>query len=192
MLKAKLNNVLAVAMLAAVGSVASVTSLQAEEPKAEAPAAGDTKPADGAAAPAAAAPAGGGDAPVGSMTTGERVKAAPVGTLKNPYTGDATAIEEGKKLYFSNSCNGCHGGGGGGGMCPPLTNQVWVYGSDDDTIFRLITQGSKELGRPRKGSENVKGPMPPYVDIITKEEDLWKIIAWMRTLWRHGDKGKDW
>jgi hypothetical protein len=31
---------------------------------------------------------------------------------------------------------------GGGGMGPLLTNQVWVYGSDDDTLFRLISLGS--------------------------------------------------
>lgn len=129
------------------------------------------------------------------MTAAERVKAAEKGTLKNPYTGNAAAAEEGKKLYLANSCNGCHGGGGGGGMCPPLTNQIWVYGSDDDTLFRLITLGSKDLqaaGYKRKGSENVVGPMPPYHDIITKEDDLWKIIAWIRTLWTHGDARKNW
>jgi len=65
---------------------------------------------------------------------------------------------------MSAGCNGCHGGTGGGGMGPPLTNPVWVYGSDDDTLFRLISLGSDELkkqGYTRKGSENVVGPMPP-------------------------------
>ena len=42
-------------------------------------------------------------------------------------------------------CNGCHGGGGGGGMCLPLTNETWVYGPDDDTLFRLVALGSAEL-----------------------------------------------
>lgn len=186
MLKKKFSEVLALALLAATLGAASLSSVEAGEgDKPADAAAGDAKPADAAPA-AAAAPAG------GTMTTGERVKAAPVGSLKNPYTGNPTAIEEGKKLYLANSCNGCHGGGGGGGMCPPLTNQIWVYGSDDDTLFRLITQGSKDLGRPRKGSENVKGPMPPYVDIITKEDDLWKIIAWIRSTWTHGDARRDW
>ena len=32
----------------------------------------------------------------------------------------------------------------------------------------------------RKGSENVVGPMPPYGEIITAEDDIWKIIAWIR------------
>ena len=43
------------------------------------------------------------------------------------------------------ACSGCHGGTGGGGMCPPLTNDVWVYGGDDDTLFRLVAYGSQTL-----------------------------------------------
>ncbi|MES1179700.1 MAG: cytochrome c, partial [Hyphomicrobium sp.] len=93
-------------------------------------------------------------------------KANPIGTMKNPYTDQPDKIEEGKKLYFSYSCNGCHGGGGGGGMCPPLTNETWVYGSEDDTLFRLVSHGSQELqktyGLSRKGQEGVVGPMPAF------------------------------
>ena len=82
-------------------------------------------------------------------------------------------------------CNGCHGGTGGGGMGPPLTNQVWVYGKDDDTLFRLIALGSDELqkqGYSRKGSENVVGPMPPMGTVVKSDDDLWKIIAWIRSV----------
>lgn len=195
------RDVLALTLFVALTSVAGMTTLQAaDEPKPDAPAAaapaasGETKAPDAGATPpaAAAAPAGGA---MGTMTPAERIKVSEKGTLKNPFTGDAKAVEEGHKIYMGNSCNGCHGGGGGGGMCPPLTNQIWVYGSDDDTLFRLITLGSKELqaaGYKRKGSENVVGPMPPYHDIITKEEDLWKIIAWIRSVWTHGDAKKNW
>ncbi|WP_141693925.1 c-type cytochrome [Methyloligella halotolerans] len=84
-------------------------------------------------------------------------------------------------------CNGCHGGAGGGGMGPPLTNDVWVYGSDDDTLFRFITLGSdgyqKEYNASRKGSENVVGPMPPKGGAdINSADDIWKVIAWIRTV----------
>lgn len=125
----------------------------------------------------------------------ERVAAAPKGTLKNPYTDDATAIEEGKKLYFGKSCNGCHGGGGGGGMCPPLTNTVWVYGDSDDTLFRLISLGSDELkkaGYSRKGTEGVVGPMPPFGELIDSDQDVWKIIAWIRTKFAGGPERRHW
>ena len=201
MLKKITRNAAALTLLVALAGPVGMTALQAaDEPKPEAPAAapaapaaaGETKAPDATAGAPAAAPAGGA---MGTMTPAERIKVSEKGTLKNPFTGDAKAIAEGHKIYMGNSCNGCHGGGGGGGMCPPLTNQIWVYGSDDDTLFRLITQGSKDLqaaGYKRKGSENVVGPMPPYHDIITKEEDLWKIIAWIRSIWTHGDARKNW
>ena len=47
--------------------------------------------------------------------------------------------------YMAAGCNGCHGGGGGGGMAAPLTNPIWIYGDDDDTLFRLIALGTGKL-----------------------------------------------
>jgi len=74
-------------------------------------------------------------------------------------------------------------GNGGGGMCPPLTNDTWVYGGDDDTLFRLVTLGTDELqkrGYSRKGQESVVGPMPPHGAIVKTDDDLWKILAFVR------------
>jgi mono/diheme cytochrome c family protein len=131
---------------------------------------------------------GGGDASAAeSMTPLQRVVSTPKGQLKNPYADFTSVAEEGQKIYRSFDCNGCHGGGG---MAAPLTNPVWIYGDDDDTLFRLITLGTGSLspggafqkqGFVRKGSENVVGPMPPYGDIIKTEDDIWKIIAWIRS-----------
>ncbi len=107
------------------------------------------------------------------------------GELKSPYPDVATAAEEGHKKYMAAGCNGCHGGGGGGGMGPPLTNEIWVYGSDDDTLFRVIALGSDPLlkqGYSRKGSEMVVGPMPPMGEVVRTETDLWAIIAWIRSV----------
>jgi mono/diheme cytochrome c family protein len=113
------------------------------------------------------------------------VKNTPKGQLVNPYKDtQADIVAEGGKLLASYSCSGCHGGGGGGGMCPPLTNDTWVYGGDDDTLFRLVTLGSDELqkqGYTRKGRENVVGPMPPFGAIIKNSDDLWKIFAFVRS-----------
>ncbi len=113
------------------------------------------------------------------------VSATPKGQLKNPYNdSQADIVAEGEHLFLSYSCNGCHGGGGGGGMCPPLINDTWVYGGDDDTLFRLVTLGSDELqkaGYTRKGHENVVGPMPPFGTIVKSGDELWKIIAFIRS-----------
>lgn len=115
----------------------------------------------------------------------DATSAAEKGQLQNPFKDDKSAAEAGHKLFMSAGCNGCHGGTGGGGMGPPLTNAVWIYGNDDDTLFRLITLGSQELqgkGFTRKGSESVKGPMPAFKDIVKSEEDMWKIVTWIKSL----------
>jgi mono/diheme cytochrome c family protein len=112
-------------------------------------------------------------------------KSAEKGTLKSPYPDFASVANDGHKKFMSAGCNGCHGGTGGGGMGPPLTNPVWVYGSDDDTLFRLISLGSDELkkqGYVRKGSENVVGPMPQMGTVFKSPDDIWKVIAWIRSV----------
>jgi mono/diheme cytochrome c family protein len=113
------------------------------------------------------------------------VKDTPKGKLTNPYKDtQADVVAAGGQFLLSYSCSGCHGGGGGGGMCPALTNDIWVYGGDDDTLFRLVTLGSDELqklGYTRKGRENVVGPMPPFGTIIKNADDLWKILAFVRS-----------
>lgn len=112
------------------------------------------------------------------------IKNTPKGKLVNPYKNtQADVVAQGGKCLGSYSCSGCHGGGGGG-MCPPLTNDPWVYGGDDDTLFRLVTLGSDELqkqGYSRRGRENVVGPMPPFGAIIKSSDDLWKILAFVRS-----------
>jgi mono/diheme cytochrome c family protein len=161
-----------------------------------APAATPAAPAAGgeAAAPAAGgAAAAGGCCKAGDTTPPlDLVKATPKGGLVNPYRDQLTdpaklaAIgDEGHKKYLSFSCNGCHGGGGGGGMCPPLTNETWVYSPDDDTLFRLISLGSdglKKEGYSRVHSEVVVGPMPPFGGIIKTSDDLWKVISFIRSV----------
>jgi mono/diheme cytochrome c family protein len=126
------------------------------------------------------------------MTPLERVASTPKGRLKSPYPDYASIANEGHRKYMAAGCNGCHGGGGGGGMAAPLTNPVWIYGDDDDTLFRLIALGTGKLspgdafgklGYRRKGSENVVGPMPHFGHIIKTDDDLWKIIAWIRSVY---------
>jgi mono/diheme cytochrome c family protein len=114
------------------------------------------------------------------------IKATPKGGLHNPYNDKiAEVADQGHKDYLSAGCNGCHGGGGGGGMCPPLTNDTWVYGPDDDTLFRLIALGSDELkkqGYTRVKQEVVVGPMPQFGTIVQTSDKLWKIIAYIRSV----------
>lgn len=148
----------------------------------DAGAAGDTGDEGEAASTEAGATEGGSEVdPAGNPL--ETAKAAEKGTLKSPYRDNYESVaEEGHKKYMAAGCNGCHGGTGGGGMGPPLSNPVWVYGNDGDTLFRLIalgTNGLQEQGYSRKGSENVVGPMPPHGSIVKSNDDMWKIIGWI-------------
>jgi mono/diheme cytochrome c family protein len=147
----------------------------------------DTPPAP-AAAPAAVAPAG---AP---MTPLQRAQGAPKGTLKNPYNpSQADRVAEGHELFQSYSCSGCHGGTGGGGMCPPVNGEVWFYGIDDDVLFRLITFGSVEM--EKQGFARLGGPglqMPPFGALIKTDDDVWKILTWIRSVYKGDPKRKTW
>ena len=113
------------------------------------------------------------------------VKDTAKGALTNPYDDkQSEVVSEGEHLFLSYSCNGCHGGGGGGGICPPLTNDVWVYDGDDDTLFRLVALGSVGLqadGYTRKGGESVVAPMPPFGALIKNSDELWKILTFVRS-----------
>jgi mono/diheme cytochrome c family protein len=113
------------------------------------------------------------------------VNRTPKGNLHNPYKDtDANIVSQGESLFRSYPCSGCHGGGGGGGMAPPLTKGNWIYGGDDDSLFRLVTLGSAELqqkGYSRKGIGAVVGPMPPMGSIVKNSDDLWKMITFVRS-----------
>jgi mono/diheme cytochrome c family protein len=124
----------------------------------------------------------------------DRVRTAPMGGLKNPYTGDKQAIEDGRRLFFDHGCHGCHGSAGGGGTGPPINNEVWIYGSDDDTLFRLIALGSDQLQRHgyfRREMDTVVAPMPPAAQQIKSEDELWKVIAFVRSLYIGALRRKD-
>jgi mono/diheme cytochrome c family protein len=85
-------------------------------------------------------------------------------------------IAEGKVLYTKVGCQGCHGGGGGGGMAVSLIDETWKFGSDDETLLKLI-----------------KGEVPeqtmPTVYSVLPDDQIWKILAFIRSLYI-GDSSK--
>jgi len=96
----------------------------------------------------------------------------------NPYTGKADAIAEGQQLYKKFNCYGCHGLQGGGGMGPNLTDETWQTGDGSD--LNLLSQ-------VRDG----KGQMPPFKSMMT-DDQAWKIIAFVRTLYKGDPKKANW
>ncbi len=128
-------------------------------------------------------------APAAGTNPQQLADSTPKGKLKNPYAAsDKAAAASGQKLYNGAGCEGCHGGTGGGGICPPLADGVWIYGGDDDTLFRLVTYGSQTLqskGYTRKAEENVVAPMPAMAGVVGSADDLWHILTFVRAQY-HG------
>ncbi|WP_369942971.1 c-type cytochrome [Xanthomonas medicagonis] len=154
----------------------------------------DAPPSTPAAAPAPAAPAP--TAPTAPAPSAAPA-AAPAAAAATPPAAAVTPIPkgppvkvtpelaaEGKKIFLSAGCSACHGGTGGGGMCPPLTNDIWVYGHDDDTLRALINEGTAGMaahGKTRIGHEKVVGQMPPFAPVL-KEGDTEKLLAFIHSI----------
>jgi cytochrome c(L) len=94
----------------------------------------------------------------------------------NPFTGNEEAIKEGRGLYIQYGCSGCHGAGGGGGMGPALSDDEWKFGSDDETLYKLIKGQIAESTMPK-------------VWAGLDEDQVWKMLAYVRSLYK-GDPGR--
>lgn len=97
--------------------------------------------------------------------------------LKNPFDGDVTAAEEGKKLFLKTGCYACHGHEAEGAVGPDLTDDEWIYKPTDAMIFNTINRG-------RPGTV-----MAPFGDQL-KPEEIWKIVEWLRWKNRQRNAGE--
>lgn len=88
--------------------------------------------------------------------------------VKNPYEGNNDAIAQGRELFSSMHCIGCHAPDGGGNMGPPLSDNNWIYGGEPDQIYLTIVQG-----RPNG--------MPSFGKALTPDS-VWKLVTYVRTL----------
>ncbi|HWB39864.1 MAG TPA: c-type cytochrome [Gemmatimonadales bacterium] len=86
----------------------------------------------------------------------------------NPYADDSDALIQGRQLYTSFNCAGCHGAAGGGGIGPPLADDDWIYGGSDAQIYASVIQG-----RPNG--------MPAFGPMMAGEA-VWKLAAYVRSL----------
>ncbi len=101
--------------------------------------------------------------------------------LKNPYTGNPKSIAEGRTIFLESGCAKCHGNGATGGEGPNLTDDEWIIRGGDGVLFQTIQKGRKK----RKGK---KEAMPSWEEAL-EPEDIWKVIAWIRSIYK-GDRRK--
>lgn len=85
----------------------------------------------------------------------------------NPHTGNAAAIQTGMGL-FRQRCADCHGIDAKGVRGPDLT-QVWASGRTDAGLFRTLRNG-------------ISGTEMPSVGPRTPDDEIWKILAYLRTI----------
>jgi mono/diheme cytochrome c family protein len=92
----------------------------------------------------------------------------------------ATAVQdvvEGRKIYLTYGCVGCHGVSGGGGMGKPILDDQWIFGSDDATLFKLIR------------GEVPKQTMPNAIGKVLTDEQIHQVIRYVRYIYT-GDPAK--
>jgi len=99
--------------------------------------------------------------------------------LKNPIPNTAKSIGQGKVLYGLLACAGCHGNDGKAlievvANATDLTDpSVWKNGTDEGLIFRSVRDGAGLA-------------MPPFKTQVTKQEDIWHLVNFIRSLWPEG------
>ena len=99
-------------------------------------------------------------------------QAAALGAV-NPLSGDAVAMQDGRRLFDWYNCSGCHGGHGGGGMGPSLRDRTWLYGDRDDQIFDSIAEG-RSKGMPAWGSK-------------IPSNQIWELVAYIKSMRTPGE-----
>lgn len=91
----------------------------------------------------------------------------PPAPSRSPYQENAYGIAEGKRLFSSFNCIGCHSAGGGA-IGPALMDDKWIYGAEPEQIYSTIVQG-----RPNG--------MPSFSGRIT-DQQVWQIVAYVQSL----------
>ena len=94
--------------------------------------------------------------------------------IEAPYDNNAYAVSEGKTLFTTMNCAGCHFQGGGG-IGPALMDDEWIYGSAPEQIFSSIAEG-----RPNG--------MPAWKYRLGTQQ-IWELVSYVRSLSSLNPKG---
>jgi cytochrome c oxidase cbb3-type subunit 3 len=85
----------------------------------------------------------------------------------SPFQENAWGQSEGKRLFTSYNCSGCHANGGGG-IGPPLMDDEWIYGYLPGNIFASVVEG-----RPN-GMPSFRSKIPDY--------QVWQLVAYVQSM----------
>jgi mono/diheme cytochrome c family protein len=105
----------------------------------------------------------------------ERMTRADAKKLKSPIPYSKASIARGR-ILFIRDCTECHGNDGKSQVdvianATDLTEpKLWTSGTTEGEVFRSIRDGAGEA-------------MPPFADKIEKEDDMWHLVNFIRSLW---------
>jgi cytochrome c oxidase cbb3-type subunit III len=92
--------------------------------------------------------------------------APPPGTT-SPFQDNAWGQSEGKRLFSTYNCSGCHANGGGA-IGPPLMDDEWIYGYQPANIFASIVEGRPD------GMPSFRNKIPDY--------QVWQLVAYVQSM----------
>jgi putative heme-binding domain-containing protein len=91
---------------------------------------------------------------------------------KNPFAGDAPAIESGR-VQFRMACAGCHGLRAAGGRSgPDLTRGTFAAGETDADLYRVVSDG-------------IPGTEMPAFNGRLQDDERWRLVSYVRSLTPH-------
>jgi mono/diheme cytochrome c family protein len=102
--------------------------------------------------------------------------------LRSPVPFSKASIARGK-ILFRRACTECHGADGKSlvdvvANATDLTNpKAWKSGTTEGEVFHSIRDGAGEA-------------MPPFAEKYSKEQDLWDLVNYLRSLWPDADRPK--
>jgi mono/diheme cytochrome c family protein len=120
--------------------------------------------------------------PTDSKSSGTTLTRADARKLKSPVPYSKASIARGKLLY-ARACTECHGADGKSlvdvvANATDLTDpKAYRSGTSEGEILRSIRDGAGEA-------------MPPFAEKVTKDEDLWHLVNYLRSLWPNSARPK--
>ncbi len=94
----------------------------------------------------------------------------------NPLRGNIQAISAGRDI-FNAKCASCHKADATGLIGPNLTDDIWLHGNTESTLFELIMNG---VDLPSTRQRPSRGAMPAHRAILAPQK-VWSVLAWLTT-----------
>ena len=114
--------------------------------------------------------------------TDDRISQEDAKKLQSPVPYSKESIARGKVLY-RRDCTECHGADGKSQVdvianATDLTDpEYWASGISEGEVYRSIRDGAGDA-------------MPPFKEKVSKDEDLWDMANYVRSLWPESARPK--